>query len=548
MFSVLRRCGPVLMGISVVAFFAFLHPLHSSAATITVTTTGDTVAIDALASLREAITSINNQADVSGDVTLNRVGNYATLIGGTPDVINFNILGAGVKTISVTGSALPTITQPVTLNGYTQGAASANTLANGDNAVLLIQLDGTAPVRREWLDINTATGTTLIQGVVIGKFTGEGVSVTNGTAAITGNFIGTNPAGIATVANTGGGIVIGGGIGSRIGGTAPDARNLISGNGGHGVDIEGGTDIVIEGNFIGTDHTGTFVVSNTGNGILVAAGNPTVGGTLAGARNVIGGNGGNGIAVTGSNTIIRGNFLGVGADGVTHVTNASAGIAVSNGATSNQIGGTVAGAGNLIEFNTGVGIKIGNSPADTATVDNSVLGNSIYSNGGATGIDLASDGITANGANLRSFPNDGQNYPVLTAASDSGIFGTLDSTATTTFRIEVFVSPSGAIGGRNGQTFIGFFNVTTNSSGHAALNFTAPGTLPIGSVITATATNPLNDTSEFSAPQTIVPAVPNPLPPSKSSSVTFVGTTALPVARPLASGSGTPNALPPRRP
>src|SRR5438876_865427 len=72
-------------------------------AIITVTSTGDTIAIDGLATLREAITSINNQADVNADVTLNRVGNYASLAGGTPDVINFNI-GAGVQTIAATGA------------------------------------------------------------------------------------------------------------------------------------------------------------------------------------------------------------------------------------------------------------------------------------------------------------------------------------------------------------------------------------------------------------------------------------------------------------
>src|SRR5438045_3278417 len=73
-------------------------------AVITVTGTGDTIAVDGLATLREAITSINNQADVDADVTLNRVGIYAALAGGTPDVINFNIAGAGVKTISATAA------------------------------------------------------------------------------------------------------------------------------------------------------------------------------------------------------------------------------------------------------------------------------------------------------------------------------------------------------------------------------------------------------------------------------------------------------------
>ena len=110
-------------------------------ATITVTGNGDTIAIDGLATLREAITAINNQADVNGDVTLNRVGNYASMVGGTPDVINFNILGGGVHTISL-GSSLPTIVKPLTINGYTQPGSSANTLANADNAVVLIQIDG----------------------------------------------------------------------------------------------------------------------------------------------------------------------------------------------------------------------------------------------------------------------------------------------------------------------------------------------------------------------------------------------------------------------
>src|SRR5438132_553926 len=89
-------------------------------ATITVTSAGDTIATDALVTLREALTSVNNQADVNADVTANRVGNYASLAGGTPDVINFNIAGAGVKKIAVAGSAEPTIVRPLNINGYSQ--------------------------------------------------------------------------------------------------------------------------------------------------------------------------------------------------------------------------------------------------------------------------------------------------------------------------------------------------------------------------------------------------------------------------------------------
>src|SRR5207248_5134032 len=69
----------------------------------------DTIALDGLATLREAITSINNQADLNADVTLNRVGGYASTPGGTPDVINFDIPAAGVQTIAVTSIPEPTI-------------------------------------------------------------------------------------------------------------------------------------------------------------------------------------------------------------------------------------------------------------------------------------------------------------------------------------------------------------------------------------------------------------------------------------------------------
>src|SRR5207249_4164956 len=138
-------------------------------AVITVTGTGDTIAIDGLSTLREAITSINNQADVNADVTLNRVGNYASLAGGTPDVINFNI-GAGVQTIAPTG-AEPTIIRPLTINGYSANGASANTLANADNALILIRLDGPgAGAGADGLTLGAGSGGSTIKGLDISNF------------------------------------------------------------------------------------------------------------------------------------------------------------------------------------------------------------------------------------------------------------------------------------------------------------------------------------------------------------------------------------------
>src|SRR5205085_9686162 len=178
-----RTTQGYLLRISVVCFVGLfflllLQPAAANGATITVTSTGDTIAIDALATLREAITSINNQADVNGDVTLNRVGGYASAPGGTSDVINFSIPGVGVKTIAVT-TAEPTIVRPLTINGYTQGVATVNTLANADNAVILIQLDGTsAGANVNGLTLGAGSGSgSIIKGLDITNFQGNGIVV-----------------------------------------------------------------------------------------------------------------------------------------------------------------------------------------------------------------------------------------------------------------------------------------------------------------------------------------------------------------------------------
>src|SRR5262245_12700986 len=110
---------------------AAMRPVAESA-TITVTDTGDTIAVDGFVTLREAITSANNNADVNADVVA--VGAYGT------DTINFNIAGTGVHAIAPF-PALPTITDPVIIDGYTQPGSAENTLAaDGDDAVLLIEL------------------------------------------------------------------------------------------------------------------------------------------------------------------------------------------------------------------------------------------------------------------------------------------------------------------------------------------------------------------------------------------------------------------------
>lgn len=267
---------------------------------------------------------------------------------------------------------------------------------------------------------------------------------------------------------------------------------------------------IIQGNFIGTDATGTSTLANGETGVFINGQGNLIGGTALTARNVISGNGSFGIAmnsVVASNNTIQGNFIGTDVSGTVALGNAGGGVGAFGGTSSNTIGGTAPGAANTIANNAGSGVNI------FGGANNAVLGNSIFSNGGL-GIDLIDDGgVTPNdvcdgdaGANAL------QNFPVLTSANSGGgnttIVGTLDSTIATTFRIEFFSNPNcDASGNGEGQTFIGATTVNTPLSGCVvAINSAFPVAVPVGSVITATATDPLNNTSEFSQCVTVTAA------------------------------------------
>jgi hypothetical protein len=167
-------------------------------------------------------------------------------------------------------------------------------------------------------------------------------------------------------------------------------------------------------------------------------------------------------------------------------------------APDNTIGGTEAGAGNLISYNgRGVGIT-------TGSTGNRILSNSINNNVGL-GIDLGDLGVTNNDAGDGDIgPNNLQNYPVLISAKTTKlattIKGTLNSSASTTFTIQFFSSPAADPSGNGeGQKFKGSKSVTTDSSGDASFTFKTKKKVPKGQVVTATATNQsTGDTSEFS--------------------------------------------------
>jgi hypothetical protein len=536
---------------------AFMFPHHVwsgaesrvfAASTFTVTNTNDS----GPGSLRQAILDANANTG--------------------QDTIAFNIPGSGVHTISPS-SDFPIITDPVAIDGYTQPGSSANTLADGDNAVLLVELNGG---RINSAGITITSSNCVVRGLVINRFNSAGiffsslvVPSTNTGNIVEGNFIGTDPSGAISLPIDFG-IYISFSTNNRIGGTTPAARNVISGNLSHGILIgtaAGGN--LIQGNFIGTNANGTAPLSNNGGGIFAGGlGNDTIGGTTAGARNVISGNlNGAGVSVSyatsngaptiqgnfigadvtgtvalgntlgislnfgsGNSTIggaspgarnlisgnrsdglfiiddtrnsqIQGNLIGTDISGTKPLGNGGNGVQIVSFALSNKVGGTFPGEGNTMAFNGRNGILlIGNDN----TTKNSIRRNAIFSNG-LLGLDLGGDGLTANDpGDVDIGPNNLQNFPVITSVTGTNnqttITGILNSTPNTTFSLDFYSNsacdPSGY---GEGTTPFGSTTVTTDANGNSSFGVAISVPLPTGQVITATATDPAGNTSEFSA-------------------------------------------------
>ena len=313
-------------------------------------------------------------------------------------------------------------------------------------------------------------------GAIIEGNTLEGVLV----ADAAGNFIG-GPT--ATPGTGGGNIISGNNIGVRI-------LNLKS------------TGNVLVGNLIGTAADGQTVLPNDGDGVQIdnAPGN-TVGGLVSTDANVISGNN-EGVHLTGSgatDNLVEGNFIGISASLIVAVRNAFDGVLIDQGASNNTIGGTVAGASNVIAFNVNNGVDV----VGVNSTGNSILSNQIFSDG-LLGIDLGDDGVTPNHATATPGPNNFQNFPVLTSVVSSGtgttIVGTLNSVANTSFLIQFFSNNVGTAAGYGpGNTLLGAITVTTDASGNASINAMLTGSVALGNVISTTATNlTTGDTSSFS--------------------------------------------------
>lgn len=341
---------------------------------------------------------------------------------------------------------------------------------------------------------NTVGGSARADANVVSGNLNEGIAGGGTSNVFEGNYVGTNAAGSAALGN--------GGPGFALFDPASDAisGNLVSGNGGDGIAIyspDGGADNVIAANDIGTDATGSAAIPNQGSGVDLmedSTGN-TIGGTSAGARNIISGNAGAGIQIgySGSTSdLIEGNFIGTDDSG-SPLGNGANGIQIH--ASGNTIGGSASGAANVIAFNGGSGVAVYDGTG------NAVSRNSIFSNGGL-GIDLGGDGVTPNDpGDTDTGPNNLQNFPVLTSAvASSGhlvVTGTIDTQSPQSVTLEFFANTVPTPGGDpsgygEGATFLGDATPAADGTFSVALPSVAPGTL-----ISATATDAAGNTSEF---------------------------------------------------
>ena len=337
----------------------------------------------------------------------------------------------------------------------------------------------------------------------------ESLSTAATPTCFQGNFIGTDVTGTIDLGNTGHGIYLQSGASNNtIGGDqTAGLGNIVSGNNTGAIYITGaGSNTnTIQGNMIGVDASGTFIVSNSGNNIdvnLSTSGN-LIGGTTTGAGNVIGG-GTDGITLwANALNIVQGNYIGTDVTGTLDLGNLNHGIAISGGTTNNVIGGVNPNEGNVIAFNENSGVSVWDPTSD----NNRILGNSIYRNAGL-GIDINNDGLSPNDSgDGDSGPNDQQNFPVFTSLSHSlgntTVNFDLNTNQAGNYRIEFFVSD---LADGSGQTLVHSEVINHVGGGNRSFVSAAFAT-SANAIITATATEDFGggsygSTSEFSQART----------------------------------------------
>ena len=335
-------------------------------------------------------------------------------------------------------SALPAVTAiGIVIDATTQTTNQGDTNSSGPE----VEIDGTgAGVAADGLVIGATSSGSTIRGLAIGNFSDNGILLLGGTNTIAGNYLGLSADGTTPASNNTNNASNQGGIrvdsaSNTIGGTVDADRNVISGNFFAGIELfsASATGNMVYGNYIGLDAGGTLDRGNDEEGIdLEFASSNIIGGPLAGQRNIISGNDSDGIEIDDSDlNVVQNNYIGTDVSGVFLVPNTRDGIDI------NEEGGDGA-AGNLIG---GTGANEGNlirgngvygvQVRGAPSTNNTIIRNRIYENV-ALDLDLNDDGITVNDPfDADGDPNDRLNYPDVTRVRNSG--GTLS----VDFRLDV---------------------------------------------------------------------------------------------------------------
>jgi hypothetical protein len=514
-------------------------------------------------------TLIVTNTNDSGPGSLRQAVNNANAHSGFTDTISFSIPGTGVHTIAPL-SPLPQIADPVVIDGTTQPGYAGSPV---------IELNGAAAGGSSGLSLASIASGSTVRGLAINRFAGNGIQVLGNGNLIAGNYIGTDALGTTDLGNSSNGIQIIDGANNTVGGGPLADRNIISGNGGEGLRLDGAlaTGNMVRGNYVGTSASGAADLGNGASGVYIrkAPGNSVI-------QNLVSGNDGfAGIAICGSTTpvcggfdagtqtsnasgnIVQGNLIGTDAAGTGALGNSSRGISI-DGAPNTTVGGPLAGDRNVVSATiAGPGIVLFNSGADANLIRGNYVGTDITGAGNlgnnGPGVLLASglnnivsgndadrtapnlimfntaDGIRVTGGtvhklrinrfeangglgiadNSESLPS----APVLTAASlNAGVVtvaGSLNGAPSSASTIDLYASnvcdPSGF---GEGSQWFGAFVATTNVDGNASFNVGFGGNVvSAGQVVTALATTgdlvtPLTSngsTSEFSGCQMAVP-------------------------------------------
>ena len=405
--------------------------------------------------------------------------------------------GSGVFITDLgTGTSVARSIGNIVLNNLI-GVTSDGSAAEG-NAQDGVTIDSDVPLQPD--EPSSLTSQTVIGpgNVISGNLRGVRISGPGPGAkgvVVRDNLIGTDRTGTLDLGNAREGVLIDNATDAVIEGNS-NGSQVISGN-LVGVAIVGtsASGNLVQGNFIGTDSSGLNPLPNSQEGVsIIDASRNTIGGTTATARNVISANHW-GIVLDGSTAtgnIVEGNLIGTGADGLTPLGNEVDGVLVTNDAANNLIGGLGTGQGNTIAFNIDDGVQIDGPNSN----GNGILSNRIFANGGL-GIDLV-DGA-----------NNLQNAPVLTSLTitSTGVVvqGTLNSMPDTSYLIQFFLHAP-----RNSSSdgeLLGATTVLTDENGNASFSVALAVNIPAGEGVMATATDPGNNTSEFSAVVFNQPAV-----------------------------------------